>query len=72
MVAHFFLWHLHIRLGKKPPCSTVSQLRSRLVVVLPLKTLTIADVLRLVAGIQRRTHHALLSHGKKRMQKLPG
>jgi hypothetical protein len=51
---------------------TVSRLRSLLVVVLPLKTLTITDVLRLVAGIQRRNHRAFLSHRKKRRQKVPG
>ena len=35
MLAHFFLWHLKGRVGKKAPARTVSQLR----------TYTIADVL---------------------------
>jgi SRSO17 transposase len=30
MLAHFFLWHLQIRLGKKAPALTLSQLRSLL------------------------------------------
>jgi hypothetical protein len=37
-------------------------------VVLPVKTLTIADVLQLVVGVQQRNHRAFLSHRKKRMQ----
>jgi hypothetical protein len=40
-------------------------------VVLPFKTLTIADALQLVAGIQQRNHRAFLSHRKRRMQAVP-
>jgi SRSO17 transposase len=35
MLAHFFLWHMTIRLGKKAPARTVSQLRMLLDMVLP-------------------------------------
>jgi SRSO17 transposase len=30
MLAHVFLWHLKLRLGKKAPALTVSQLRTLL------------------------------------------
>jgi hypothetical protein len=35
MLAHFFLWHLKIRLGEKAPVITLLQLRFLLEVVLP-------------------------------------
>ena len=38
MLAHFFLWHLKIRLGKKVPSITLSQLRTLLEVVLPVRS----------------------------------
>ena len=38
MLAHCFLWHLKLRLGKKAPALTVSQMRTLLEVVLPLRT----------------------------------
>jgi SRSO17 transposase len=38
MLAHFFLWHLKRRLGKKALALTVSQLRTIVEVVLPLRT----------------------------------
>jgi hypothetical protein len=66
MIAHFFLWHLKVRLGKKAPALTVSQLRMILEVVLPLRTLTLDDVLELVAWVQRRNYGAYLSHRKRR------
>lgn len=37
MLAHFFLWHLKLRLGKKAPALTVSQVRTIIAVVLPLR-----------------------------------
>lgn len=46
MLAHFFLWHLQIRLGKKAPALTVSQVRRLLAVVLPLKVFQADEVLR--------------------------
>jgi SRSO17 transposase len=66
MLAHFFLWHLKLRLGKKAPALTVSQVRILLEVVLPLKIYTIADVLQQIADIQRRHHRAYRSHRKRR------
>ena len=66
MLAHFFLWHLQIRLGKKAPALTVSQVRALLVVILPLRTYTVADVLELVAWVQRCNHRAYLSHRRRR------
>ena len=66
MLAHFFLWHLKLRLGKKAPALTVSQMRTLLEVVLPLRTYTIAEVLELVAWVQRRNHQAYRSHRKRR------
>jgi hypothetical protein len=45
MLAHFFLWRLKLRLGKKAPALTVFQLRIILDVVLPLRTYTIEEVL---------------------------
>ena len=44
MLAHFFLWHLKIRRGKKAPALTVSQLRMLLEVVLPLRALVVLQI----------------------------
>ena len=66
MLAHFFLWHLKLCLGKKAPALTVSQLRMLLDAVLPLRIATIDDVLELVAWVQRRNHGAYLAHRKRR------
>src|SRR5713101_1693101 len=66
MFAHFFLWHLQIRLGKKAPALTVSQVRTLLVVILPLRTYTVPEALALVAWVQRCNHRAYLSHRKRR------
>ena len=41
MLAHFFLWRLKLRLGKKAPALTVSQLRMLLDVVLPWRTYSV-------------------------------
>src|SRR2546427_1565941 len=66
MLAHFFLWHLQIRLGKKAPALTVSQLRVLLEVILPLRTYTVPEALAFVAWVQRCNHRAYLSHRKRR------
>jgi hypothetical protein len=66
MLAHCFLWHVNIRLGEKAPALTLSQMRTLLEVVLPLRTYTVEDVLTLVAWGQRRNHRAYLSHRKRR------
>ena len=56
MLAHFFLWHLKGRLGKKSDSAEVSQLRRLFEVVLPLHTYTIEESLAFVAWVQRRNH----------------
>jgi hypothetical protein len=66
MLAHFFLWQLKLRLGKKAPALTVSQLRIILDVVIPLRRYDIPDVLALVAWMQQRHHQASLAHRKRR------
>src|SRR5438067_9363453 len=55
-----------MRLGKKAPALTVSQVRTLLAVLLPLRTYTVAEALALVAWVQRRNHRAYLSHRKRR------
>jgi hypothetical protein len=66
MLAHFFLRHLKLKLGKKAPALTVSQFRTLWEVVLPLRTYNIPDVLVLVAWMQQRHHSAYRSHRKRR------
>lgn len=66
LLAHFFLWHLKIRWGKKAPALTVAQLRRLLKVILPLRTSTIEDVLAFMAWLQRRNHDAYFTHRKRR------
>src|SRR5262245_59457199 len=63
MLAHFFLWHLKIRL-EKTPALIVSQVQVLLAVVLPIRTNTIDTVLALVAWVQQRNHNCL-SHTPK-------
>ena len=70
MLAHFFLWHLQIRLEKKAPALTISQVRRLLTVVLPLKVFQADEVLRYVAGMQQRQHRAYLSHRKRRLHEM--
>jgi SRSO17 transposase len=70
MLAHFFLWHLQIRLEKKAPALTVSQVRRLLEVVLPLKVFQADDVLQLVARMQQRQHRAYLSHRKRQLHEI--
>jgi len=52
--------------GKKAPALTVSQLRTILAVVLPLRTSTIEEVLALVARVKQGKHRAYLTHRKRR------
>jgi hypothetical protein len=66
MLAHYFLWHLKIRLVKKAPAISPSQLRLLLKTVLPLRAFNIDMALWLVDWIQRRNHR-YLSHRRKKM-----
>ena len=68
MLAHFFLWPLKLRLEKKAPALTVSQLRTILDVVLPLRLYTIEEGLELVAWVQRRNHQAYQAHRARRQE----
>ena len=70
ILAHFFLWHLKIRLGKKAPAITLSQLRILLEIVLPLRMFDIEGAIELVRLIQQKNHLAYLSHKKKRFREL--
>jgi len=65
MLAHFFLWRVKIRLGEKAPALTVSQVRRLLETILPLKTLTLAEVLRSVQWTQQHNHRAYLAYHKR-------
>ena len=60
----FLLWRLASR-GKKLAL-TVSQLRMLLHVVLPWRTYSVEDILKLVAWLQQRNHRAYLAHRKRR------
>ena len=70
MMAHFFLWHLKIRLGKKAPSITLSQLRVLIRLLLPMKRHTLDSLLEQIGWIQRRNHRAYLSHRKKRLREV--
>jgi hypothetical protein len=52
--------------GKKAPALTVSQVRTLLAVVVPLRTYTVAEVLDLVAWVQRCNHRAYMSPRRRR------
>jgi hypothetical protein len=52
--------------GKKAPALTVSQVRTLLEVVFPLRRYSIDEVLVVIAWRQRRNHSAYLSHRKRR------
>ena len=67
MLAHFFLWHLKMHLGKKSPrADRVAGAAITWKWSYPCGCLTIADVLALVAWLQRRNHNAYLAHRKRR------
>lgn len=67
MLGHCFLWHLKIRLGKKAPVITPSQLRLLLETVLPLREFNIEMTIELVGWLQRRNHRSYLAHRRKEM-----
>lgn len=70
MLAHFFLWHLKIRMGKKAPSITLSQLRVLIKVVFPMKRHTVETLIEQVVWVQNQNHRAYLSHRRKRMRDL--
>jgi len=48
--------------GKKAPALTVSQVRTLLEVVLPLRTSTVEGVLEFIAWVQQRNQQAYRAH----------
>ena len=70
MLAHFFLWHLKIRMGKKAPSITLSQLRILLKLLLPMRKHSLDTLIEQVIWIQDRNHRAYLSHRKRRLREL--
>jgi SRSO17 transposase len=66
MLAHFFLWRIKLRSGKKAPAITLSQLRILIRVVLPVRSFDCDGLISLVAWIQEKNHRAYLSHRKKK------
>ena len=67
MLAHFFVWHLKIKLGGKSSCLTVSQLRILIGVVLPLRTFDEQTAIELVRWIQLKNYRAYISHKKRKI-----
>jgi hypothetical protein len=70
MLAHFFLWQMKIRLGKKTPAITLSQLRVLLKVVLPMRVFDTKAAIDLVKWIQEKSHRPYLSHRKKKLENM--
>lgn len=66
ILAHFFLWHMRIRLGKKAPSLTISLLRLLIEAILPLKNYDLKATLHLAEDILNRNHASYLSHRKRR------
>jgi hypothetical protein len=56
--------------GKKAPAITLSQLRTLIEAILPLKKQTFETLLEQIAWIQARNHRAYLSHRKRRIRML--
>jgi len=56
MLAHFFLWHLKIRLGEKVPFITLPQLRVLIRVILPMKRHTLETLIEQIVWMQNRNH----------------
>ncbi|AOY57225.1 hypothetical protein [Desulfococcus multivorans] len=68
MLAHFFLWHMKIRLGKKAPSITLSQIGILLNLLLPMKKHSFETMIEQIFWIQTKNHRAYLSHRRRRMQ----
>ena len=69
ILAHFFLWHMRIRVGKKAPSLTISLLRVLIETILPLRNYDLKATLHLAEDILKRNHASYLSHRRKRMLK---
>lgn len=65
LLSHYFLWHLKIRLGKKVPVITPSQLRVLLKAILLLRVFDIEMAIVLVQWVQMRNHRATCHIGKR-------
>jgi len=68
MLAHFFLWHMRIRLGEKAPAITLSQLRLLISAVLPMKRFDPLDLIDLISWIQTKNYRAYISHRKRKLR----
>jgi len=53
--------------GKKAPSITLSQLRTLIQGVLPLRVFTIEELLAMVQWVQMKNHRAYVSHAKKKL-----
>jgi SRSO17 transposase len=68
MLAHFFLWHMKIRLGEKSTSAYGVAAEDVAEDGPTRQNVTIAEALWLVARVQQRNHRAFLSHRKRRPQ----
>ena len=64
MLAHFSVAPEAPRVGEKAPALTVSQVRTLLEVVLPLRTSTVEGVLEFIAWVQQRNRKRIERIGR--------
>jgi len=70
MLGHYFLWHLKIKLEKKAPSITLSQLREIIELVLPLRPKDFDMIIKKVKREMNNNHRSRLSHRKKKLKEL--